>query len=124
MRTLVFCSMIFAVAGYPAVATSASAACSNVVKQALDNSKWRLKTEFTRGDPGDWKVTTAVATDGKMSIATRRGVLPITCRGNVITFDWKNEENKRYTLTLKNPSMFSGSRAGNSSDYDAALVKR
>lgn len=68
-------------------------------------------------------VTTTVAPDGKMNLSARDGALPITCRGNVITFDWKNDASKRYTLTLESPGVFSGSRVGRSSDYDATLKK-
>lgn len=124
MRTLVLFPLLFTFLCNPTGAISASEACVDAVKQTLTNSEWRLQTEFTRGNPGDWNVSTAVAPDGKMSIATSRGALPITCRGNVITFDWKNDESKRYTLTFENPSMFSGSRSGRSSDYDATLRKQ
>lgn len=123
MRALVLCSVLVAVAGSPTVATSAPEACADAVKRTLTNSKWRLQTAFNRGKPGDWPVTTTVAPDGKMSVTTRRGSLPITCRGKVITFDWSNDASKRYTLTLDNPGMFSGARAGSHRDYDATMKK-
>jgi hypothetical protein len=45
----------------------------------------------------------------------------ITCDGKKIVFDWKNLEEKRYTLTLGKDGVFGGSR---SSGYDATLEKR
>jgi hypothetical protein len=97
--------------------------CSTKVKQALKSSKWTLATDFSSGAQ-DWTVSTNVASDGAMTMETRRGLLKIRCEGQNIFFDWKEDSRKRYTMTFKTDGNFDGSRTGNSDDYSATLTKK
>jgi len=106
----------------PAVSQT-SDKCSKDVKLALKNAKWKMNTDFSNG-AGSWTITTDVAADGAMTIATRRGPLKIRCDDKEISFDWKEDSSKRYTMTLQNDGSFSGSRTGSHNDYNASLTKK
>jgi hypothetical protein len=105
-------------------ASQTAGACSAEIKQALKDNKWALKTEFSNG-ANTWTATTAVAADGAITIKTRRrGPFKVRCDGKEISFDWRNDESKRYTLTLQKDGNFEGSRSGSNDDYGATLKKK
>ena len=96
-------------------------ACANSVKQALTKSTWELTTEFTNSDgTQSYTVGTNVSADGTMTIGPS---LKITCSSRKIAFDWRHDPSKRYTLTLEKDGVFSGSRTGSRSDYNATLKR-
>ena len=104
--------------------TAFAAECSNEVKRALTNSKWTLTTEYNDGAKA-FPTKTRVAADGTMAFVRYGKTIKITCDSKEIVFDWKNQESKRYTLTLGKDGVFSGSRSSNYVDgYPATLKKR
>ncbi|NKB19314.1 MAG: hypothetical protein GKS01_02110 [Alphaproteobacteria bacterium] len=106
------------------VASQTADECSNELKQVFKHTKWLLTTDFSSG-ASELKVTMGVAADGAITIKNRRrGPFTIKCSGKNISFDWKNDDSKRYTLTMEKDGNFDGSRTGSSDDYGATLKKR
>tara|TARA_R110002073_G_C9327885_1_gene568986 strand:- start:385 stop:756 length:372 start_codon:yes stop_codon:yes gene_type:complete len=103
--------------------TALAADCSEDVKSALSDSKWTLTTDFSKG-PEDSTVETRVAENGKMEVVGKTMSMAITCDGRQIYFDWKNQERKRYTLTLESDGSFSGSRPDKKGGTYSATLRR
>jgi hypothetical protein len=106
-------------------ATTFAGECSDEVKRALTNATWMMAMDHKRGRRSEFPLQTRVAADGTLEVVGNRDeIMKITCDGKQIVFDWKNEERKRFTLTLGTDGVFRGSRTSSDGEGHPSTLKK